>query len=185
MPRGECVSNDEIIHGFDEETCDYLRIGLQRVEGVSRCLAVELTGSVDAYNSAFLRRSLVKAMEAGYIQLVLLLPRLDYVSSAGVGTFLSMLRILMEKGGGLTFVNPHPKTMEILKLMHLHTFFSCSDSIDEALDLLAGRRPSSAFPRTLSCPICDTALRAQKPGRFRCPKCKTTLMVDRTGTACL
>ena len=51
------LSNEEIIPGFDDEACDYLHIALQRVEGSSRCLAVELSGSIDAYNSNFLRRN--------------------------------------------------------------------------------------------------------------------------------
>jgi anti-sigma B factor antagonist len=179
------VGNEQIIPGFDEETCDYLEIRLRRIEGQDTCLAVELRGSIDAYNTNFLRRSVMKAVDAGFVQLVLVLPGVDYVSSTGVGTLLGLLRTLMEKGGGMTLVDPHPRVTEILKLMHLHTFFSCSDSVDEALLSPAGRLPDPVFPKKVNCPICDKALRSYKPGRFRCPNCKTTITVDRSGKACL
>lgn len=179
------LGNEQIIPGFDEETCDYLEIRLRRIEGQDQCLAVELRGSIDAYNTNFLRRSLMMAADAGFIQLVLVLPGVDYVSSTGVGTLLALLRTLMEKGGGLALVNPHPRVMEILKLMHLHTFFSCSDSVDEAFLSPAGNLAGSVFPRKVNCPLCNKALRSYKPGRFRCPNCKTTITVDRSGKACL
>jgi anti-anti-sigma factor len=162
------LGNEEIIPAFDEETCDYLKIKLRRIEGQDQCLAVELRGSIDAYNTNFLRRSLMRAVDAGYIQVVLVLPGVDYFSSTGVGTLLALLRTLMGKGGGMTLVDPHPRVMEMLKLMHLHTFFSCSDSVDEALLSSAGRMPGSVFP-----------------GKVNCPNCKTTITVDRSGKACL
>lgn len=176
----QAVGNEEIVRGFDEETCDYLAVRLQKVEGASSCVLVELSGSIDTYNANFVRRAVMRVMESGFRHVILGLRSVDYVSSAGVGTLLTLLRILMENGGNLTLLQPHPKVATVLRLMHLETFFPLATSVRDALNgsPLAG---TVVFPLKTQCPLCDTVLRAQEPGRFRCPKCKTVLRVHADG----
>jgi hypothetical protein len=84
------INNNDILPGFDEACCDYLKVGLQKVDGVDSCLALKLKGQIDAYSSRFFQRSVKKAIEAGFIHLIFILDGVDYVSSAGVGTFLKL-----------------------------------------------------------------------------------------------
>jgi len=177
-------SNEDIIPGFNDESSDYLGIRLKRVDGSSSSLLVELKGSIDAYNCNYVRRAVTRVMESGYRRVILGLRGVDYVSSAGVGTLLTLLRVLMENGGDLTILQPHPKVVTILELMHLETFFSCVDSLDDAVRSHA-RSVGASFPGKTRCPVCAIGLLAPKAGRFRCPKCKTVIQVTGNGQSAL
>jgi len=174
------AANNEIIPGFDQETCEYLAIRLQRVDGSPISLLVDLTGSIDAYNCACVKRAVTQALESGFRRIILGLRGVDYVSSAGVGTLLTLLRIMMENGGDLMMLEPQPKVISILQLMHLDTFFGRAESVDAALRLpsLANAPAPSC---TTTCPVCGATLRAPRTGHFRCPRCKSVLHAKENG----
>jgi uncharacterized protein YbaR (Trm112 family) len=101
----------------------------------------------------------------------------------GVGALLQLQNTVREKGGDIALVDVPPKIMEIFKLMCLEKLFSCTESPEQAVGPLRDRRTAAVFPRALDCPICEKRLRVVKSGRFRCPECKTVLVIDETGTA--
>ncbi len=177
------MGNDDIIPGFDEEKCSYLTIGLERVEEDDGSLVLNLTGSIDTYNASFMRRSATKAVSAGYVKLIIQLGGVDYISSAGVGVFISLLTLLKEKGGHLSMVALQPKVKTIFKLMCLDSYFRCMDTTEEALSTLGIGPQRPVFPCRFRCPICDKGVIAARPGRFRCPACKSVLTVDEAGGA--
>lgn len=177
------MGNDEIVAGFDDEKCSYLTIRLERVDGDNRSLVLNLTGSIDTYNAGFMRRGATKAIGAGFVNLILHLGGVDYVSSAGIGVFIALLPILKEKGGSLSMVAMQPKVKAIFKLMCLETYFQCMDTPAEALSALGMGPKRNVFPSRFTCPICDKGVVAARPGRFRCPVCKSVLVVDEAGAA--
>jgi hypothetical protein len=95
--KGESVSNQDIVPGFDDESCYDLTILLHCVEGRKAALALELIGNVELYNSECLREKGMKAIEAGFNQLVFLLRGVDYISSTGVAAF-----VFFAQGGKAT-----------------------------------------------------------------------------------
>ncbi|MGA2479582.1 MAG: STAS domain-containing protein [Spirochaetia bacterium] len=175
------MSNTDILPGFDEDTCDSLTIELERVEGAAHSLVLKPRGQIDTYSSLFFQRSTRKAIDAGFIDLIFLIGSVDYVSSMGVGAFVQLQKAAREKGGDIALVDVHPKVMEILKLMCLEKFFSCTDSIEEAIAPIRSRESVPTFPKASKCPICEKRLRALRSGRFRCPKCKTVISIDESG----
>jgi anti-anti-sigma factor len=175
------MGNNEIVPGFDEYTCNSLVIELQKVEGGDNCLALKLKGQIDTYSSVYFQKNVKMAIDAGFINLAFLLNSVDYVSSTGVGALLQLQKAVREKGGDIAMVDIHPKVREIFKLMCLEKFFSCADSLDEAVSPMKGKEKVLAFPKAIDCPICEKRLRALKAGRFRCPECKTVLSVDESG----
>ena len=177
------MSNNDILPGFDEDTCDFLTITLQRVERVDDCLALKVEGQIDLYSTQYFQRCVRRVIDAGFVKLIFLLDGVDYVSSMGVGAFVQLQKATKEKGGSLAVAAAHPKVMEILKLMCLDKLLACSDSLDDATALLRGQAP--VFPKTIGCPICDKRLRVAKSGRFRCPGCKTVLFIGRSGAVSL
>ena len=116
------MSNNDILPGFDEDTCDSLSIELENVEGVAYSLVLKPIGQIDTYSSLFFQRSSKKAIDAGFINLIFLLNGVDYVSSMGVGAFVQLQKVAREKGGDIALVDVHPKVMEIFKLMCLEKF---------------------------------------------------------------
>jgi anti-sigma B factor antagonist len=175
--------NNDILPGFDDDACDSLTIGLKKADSVDNCLVVRPRGQLDSYSTHFFQRSLKRLIEAGFVNLVLQLDGVDYVSSMGVGAFVQLQRIVKEKGGEIALADVHPKVMVIFRLMCLDKLFACSDSLEEAVTPLKNKTP--LFPRALACPICDKRLRVVKSGRFRCPECKTILSVSEAGAVSL
>ena len=50
------MNNNDIIAGFDDEKDDSLKIRLQKVDGLDKCVVVFLNGYIDTYNSAFFQK---------------------------------------------------------------------------------------------------------------------------------
>jgi len=177
------MGNNDVLPGFDEDTCDSLTVGLQKADEADNCLVLRPVGQIDTYSTRFFQRSVKKAIDAGFINLVFLLDGVDYVSSMGVGAFVQFQKTIKEKGGEIALAKVHPKVMEVFKLMCLDKFFACLDSLDEAIAPMKSKVP--IFPKVIGCPICDRKLRVIKPGRFRCAECKTILSINETGAASL
>jgi anti-anti-sigma factor len=175
------MSNNDILPGFDEGSCDYLKVGLQKVDGVDSCLALKLQGQIDAFSGRFFQRSTKKAIEAGFIHLIFIMDGVDYLSSAGIEVFLKLQKEVRGLGGNISIVDIHPNIREIFKLMCLESYFSCIDSMNEAIAPMKISEKVSTFTKALECPTCQKRLRASKPGRFRCPACKTAFSIDESG----
>jgi anti-anti-sigma factor len=179
------MGDHEMFPEIDNGACDSLKIELRRVEGVANGLAFMLKGQVDTYSSLFFHRTGTKAIEAGFTNLIFLLEGVDYISSMGVGAFMQLQKAAKEKGGDIAMVNMQPKVTEIFELMCLESFFCCTDSLDEAIAPLKDAAGAPRFPRTLQCPACGKKLRAPRAGRFRCPACKTVVIVNESGSPSL
>jgi len=118
------MSNEGIVSGFDSEVCDYLEIKLQKADGEEADLLISLAGSVDAYNAECLRRRVMMVVVAGFKRLNFILSSVDSISSTGVAVFLSLQKVVAEKGGVITLVNMPPKIKGVFDLLCLKNFFS-------------------------------------------------------------
>ncbi|MGA2479581.1 MAG: anti-sigma factor antagonist [Spirochaetia bacterium] len=179
------MCNNDILPGFDEHSCDSLVFELQKVEGVGNCLALNLKGQIDTYSAPFFQRGTQKAIDAGFIHLILALEGVDYLSSKAVGALIQMRKTARDKGGDIVMAAVNPKVMEIFQLLNLAKFFRYTDSLDEAIAQVKSYRAITTFPMAIRCPICRIKLNALKAGRFRCPECATVLSVDDFGIVSL
>ena len=85
-------NNNLIIPGFDNDKDDSLTISLRKVDSISNCLVVYLSGYIDTYNSSFFQKQVMKVIEAGFINLIFNCSALNYVSSTGIGSFTVFLK---------------------------------------------------------------------------------------------
>jgi anti-sigma B factor antagonist len=180
--------NNAIVPGFDDEKTDNLVITLQKADSEEGCLVMYLDGHVDAYNAPSFQKKVGRAVEAGYVKLVINLAAVSFVGSSGIGVFAHLMRTLRSRGGDVVMVKPHPRVYEVFQLLGFSSFFQFVDGTDEAIALFARNRQNSAaapFPKTFGCLICEKKLRAVRAGRFRCPECKTILALDATGAILL
>ncbi|MFC1671879.1 STAS domain-containing protein [Planctomycetota bacterium] len=70
-------------------------------------------------------------------KLVLDLSKLEYISSAGVGTFVACIAELKGKGGDVIFVNPSKEIREVFELLGFTKMFRMMKKVKEAVDALA------------------------------------------------
>jgi len=180
--------NNDIVPGFDDEKDDSLKIKLQKIEDVDRCLVLNLNGYIDTYNSSYFQKRVQKVIDAGYTRLIFGCVSLNYVSSTGIGSFTSFLKNVKPKGGDVVLLEIQPKVYEVFQLLGFSQFFNINDDLDEAIDMLRDNTDESVpslFPVMFACSVCSKKLKAVKPGRFRCSECKTILDVDGTGKVTL
>jgi anti-anti-sigma factor len=127
------MTNNDIVPGFDNEIDESLKIKLESVNGVKGCLILELSGSIDTYNSTYFQKCIHKLVEAGFTQLIFNCSGLNYVSSTGIGSFTSFLKALKPKGGNLVLFEIQPKVFEVFQLLGFSQFFVIKKTLEEAV----------------------------------------------------
>ena len=182
------MTNNEIVPGFDDERNDNLKINLQYIDGVNKCLLVFLSGYIDTYNSIVFQKQIQKAINAGFVKLIFQCNGLNYVSSTGIGSFTAFLKTVTPQGGNMVLSEMHPRVFDVFQMLGFSNLFNIRYSLDDSIDFFKTNRyqkQTSVFPIVISCPICIKKLKAVKSGRFRCSECKTILAIDGLGNALL
>ena len=181
------TNNDSIVPGFDEDKDDTLKISLEKEEAIPNCLYIYMNGYIDTYNSNFFQKKITKVIEAGFINLIFNCSALNYVSSTGIGSFTSFLKMIKPKGGDIVLLEIQPKVYEVFQLLAFSQFFNIKESSEEAVSFfkMGVTVKESVFPKVFACPVCSKHLRATKPGRFRCSECKSILAIDQAGQVSL
>jgi anti-anti-sigma factor len=128
------MGNNDIIPGFDDEIDESLNIKLENALGIEGCLILVLDGRIDTDNSAYFQKHVHKLVQAGFMRLIFNCAGLNYVSSTGIGSFTSFLKMLKPKGGDLVLLEIQPKVNEVFQLLGFSQFFAIKKSLDEAID---------------------------------------------------
>lgn len=185
--EGSMENNNLIIPGFDNDKDDSLTISLRKVDSISNCLVVYLSGYIDTYNSSFFQKQVMKVIEAGFINLIFNCSALNYVSSTGIGSFTVFLKMVKPKSGDVVLLEIQPKVYEVFQLLGFSQFFNIRNNQEEAVAFFSTESVStpSVFPTVVSCPVCNKKLRAIKAGRFRCSGCKSIIAIDESATVSL
>ena len=181
------MSNNNIVPGFDDERDDSLKISLEKIDAVPNGLGIYLNGYIDTYNSNFFQKKITKVVEAGFSNLIFNCSALNYVSSTGIGSFTSFLKMLKPKGGDIVLLEIQPKVYEVFQLLGSSQFFNIKDTADDAMAFFKQGAPvaESIFPKVFACPMCNKHLRATRSGRFRCSECKSILAINDQGVVSL
>jgi anti-anti-sigma factor len=128
------MGNNDIVPGFDDEINESLNIKLENAPGIEGCLILILDGRIDTDNSAYFQKHVQKLVQAGFMRLIFNCAGLNYVSSTGIGSFTSFLKILKPKGGDLVLLEIQPKVNEVFQLLGFSQFFAIKKSLEEAID---------------------------------------------------
>ena len=174
------MNNNTIVPGFDDEHDESLKITLEKAESIPNGVFIYLNGHIDTYNSTFFQKKITKIVESGFINLVFNCSTLNYVSSTGIGSFTSFLKLLKPKGGDIVLLEIQPKVYEVFQLLGFSQFFNTKNSSEEAIQFFQNGTTigDSIFPKVFGCPVCKKQLRATRAGRFRCSGCKSIIAVS-------
>jgi anti-sigma B factor antagonist len=167
------MSNEEIIPGFDREEEKALKIRLQRID--DRCIVFYLDGYIDHYTCAAAEKKLAMAVENGFARIIVDARGLNYLSSTGVGIFVSLVKSLKPRNGSVVFMHFQPTVWEVLQILGFSKWMNVAENLDEAVRVFEGA--VKEWPMIFRCPICDKKLKGARPGRFRCGECKTVLVL--------
>lgn len=147
----------------------------------NQVVSFRLAGYIDLSNASEFEAQIQKIIALGFDRLLFELPQVNYIGSPGVGAFVSIVRKVRKRNGDLVLLNPQKKVETVLDLMGLCSFLNVMQSTkEEVLDSLFANaaRPLKSFPYVFKCPLCDKRLLVKNAGTFRCPECRTVLVVN-------
>jgi anti-anti-sigma factor len=158
-----------------------LKIKYNRINDVPSCILLTLDGYIDTFNSMAFEKRIHEITEIGAINFIFQCSNLTYLSSTGIGSFLSAQKTINHVGGDLVLLDMQKKVYDVLEVLGFLRFFNIRSNVKEAIKyFLVGDEEVkvSTFPKVVPCPICVKKLTVTKHGRFICPGCKSILVVD-------
>ncbi len=94
---------------------------------------VSVTGRMDAVTTPEIDGKLSGLIDSGEKKLVVDLQGLDYISSAGLRSFLATAKRLKTLEGDMVFANLKGHVTEVFKISGFYSLFKVYDSLDAAL----------------------------------------------------
>lgn len=98
-------------------------------------MAVE--GYLDAHTAPQFEETLQAEIEAGRTRIVVDCSKLTYISSAGLGVFMSFIEEIRERGGDIKICGLVPKVRHTFEILGFHDIFDLLDDVPSAASKFA------------------------------------------------
>ena len=95
---------------------------------------LSVNGRVDSMNANQLGDALSQEIDGGYVQLVIDLSNVEYMSSAGLREIVTALKKVKRASGDLRIAQPSDRVREVLEMAGLDTIFRIFPTSDDALN---------------------------------------------------
>ncbi len=99
-------------------------------------LSIRILGELDANSSIELDEAISIALELGQTLIAVDMKELDYISSAGLGVFISHLDDVKDKGGQFALHSLSDAIYQTFNILGLHTVLEIVEDKEEAEKLL-------------------------------------------------
>jgi anti-sigma B factor antagonist len=99
-------------------------------------LKIGILGELDASGAINLDNVLSKAIGSGHFNILVDCERLDYISSAGLGVFISHIAEIQENNGELVFYNMSDKVKSIFTILGLEKVIAITGDFSEARKMI-------------------------------------------------
>lgn len=95
---------------------------------------ITLSGILNADTSPNLEEVLDSVAEKPSPKILMNIPELTYISSAGIGCFIGVIKKIRTKGGDIRFVKMDSRVYRVFSLLDMTDFFKTFDSLEKAMD---------------------------------------------------
>ncbi len=99
-------------------------------EGV---IVLGLEGYLDAHTAPLFERAIETEFSAGHTKLIADCAKLDYISSAGLGVFMSFIEDIRSVGGDIKLCAIVPKVYQVFDVLGFPELFDIVDTVPAAL----------------------------------------------------
>jgi len=96
-------------------------------------LIVRCKGNMDALTVAEFKKTVGKMIESGRKYVVLDLAGVEFLDSSGLGSMVSLLKLLRTKGGDIKLCGPNGMVRSVLELTRFHLLFDILDTVELAV----------------------------------------------------
>jgi anti-sigma B factor antagonist len=94
---------------------------------------VALEGFVDAHTAPQFENAIQKAVDTGSVRIVVDCEKLNYISSAGLGVFMSFIEEVRDRGGDIKICGLTPKVKHTFEILGFQDIFEMLDDQQTAL----------------------------------------------------
>jgi anti-sigma B factor antagonist len=99
---------------------------------------VALEGFVDAHTAPQFEDAIQKAVDSGSLRIVVDCEKLNYISSAGLGVFMSFIEEVRDRGGDIKICGLTPKVKHTFEILGFQDIFEMLDDQQTALRRFGG-----------------------------------------------
>ena len=94
---------------------------------------ITLDGFVDAHTAPQFEAEIQSQLDAGNVRIVVDCSKLNYISSAGLGVFMSFIEEVREQQGDIKISGLVPKVRHTFEILGFHDLFEMIDDLHTAL----------------------------------------------------
>jgi len=91
-----------------------------------------LEGFLDAHTAPVFEQAIQSEIESGNLRVIVDCEKLTYISSAGLGVFMSFIEEIREQGGDIKICGPIPKVRHVFEILGFASLFDIVDTLPEA-----------------------------------------------------
>lgn len=118
----------------------------------------KVSGSLGVEGSAGIQGLLDACLKEKAYRIILDLQKVDFISSAGMGAFLSAVGEMRKKGGDIIFVKMQSKILTVFKTLDVLDYFIVADGVAQAIDRFRrGKLPKPPSLEELTAAATETA----------------------------
>lgn len=97
-----------------------------------------LNGFLDAHTAPEFEQVIQREFDAGHVRLIADCGELTYISSAGLGVFMSFIEDIRAAGGDLKICNLTPKVAQVFEILGFNSIFDMVPAVADAAKCFAG-----------------------------------------------
>lgn len=94
---------------------------------------IKIEGYLDAHTAPQFEDAIQQELEAGNTRIVVDCSGLTYISSAGLGVFMSFIEEIRERGGDIKLACITPKVYQVFEVLGFPALFDIVDTVDAAI----------------------------------------------------
>lgn len=99
-------------------------------DGVS---VLTLDGFLDAHTAPQFEEAIQAEISAGRRQIIINCEKLTYISSAGLGVFMSFIEEIRDAGGDIKICGVVPKVLQVFEILGFQSLFDIVDTVPDAV----------------------------------------------------
>ena len=103
------------------------------IENVNKVDLITLDGLLNADTSPGLEEKLITLSEQETPNILLDMDKLSYISSAGIGCFIGVIKRIRNSDGDLRFACVDPKVKRVFLLLDMGDFFQFFESVEKGI----------------------------------------------------
>lgn len=92
-----------------------------------------LDGFLDAHTAPQFEETIQSEISAGRKNLIIQCEKLSYISSAGLGVFMSFIEEIRDAGGDIKICAVVPKVLQVFEILGFQSLFDIVDTVPEAI----------------------------------------------------